>query len=59
MKKVWLFVSVEKFLGGKMVWLSAEKVWLSGGGENDSSVISLVKESGLITTSYLNEGDLE
>ena len=51
MKKVWLFVSIEKFLGGKMVWLSAEKVWLSGGGENDSSVIYLVKESRLLTFS--------
>ena len=30
-----------------------------GGGENDSSVISLVKESKLLTFSYLNESDLE
>ena len=30
-----------------------------GGGENDSIVISLVKESKLLTFSYLNESDLE
>ena len=29
------------------------------GGENDSSFISLVKESKLLTFSYLNESDLE
>ena len=29
------------------------------GGENDSSVISLVKESRLLTFSELNEGELE
>ena len=29
------------------------------GGKNDSRVISLVKESLLITFSYLNEGNLE
>ena len=42
---------------------SWEKVsgWVvgGGGGENDSSVISLVKESRLLTFSELNEGDLE
>ena len=32
---------------------------VGGGGENDSSVISLVKESKLLTFSYLNESDLE
>ena len=79
---MWLFVSVEKLMGGKMVWLSGEKVWLFVsvekfvvvgkwcgylvkrcgylvGGENDSSVNSLVKESRLLTCSELNEGDLE
>ena len=30
-----------------------------GGGKNDSRVISLVKESKLLTFSYLNESDLE
>ena len=30
-----------------------------GGGENDSSVISFVKESRLLTLSELNEGELE
>ena len=30
-----------------------------GGGENDSSVISLVKESRLLTLSELHEGELE
>ena len=29
------------------------------GGENDSSVNSLVKERRLLTFSYLNEGDLD
>ena len=39
---------------------SWEKVygWV-GGGENDSSVISLVKESKLLTFSYLYKSDLE
>ena len=32
---------------------------MGGGGENDSSVISLVKESRLLTFSELNEGELE
>ena len=33
--------------------------WWWVGGENDSRVISLVKESKLLTFSYLNESDLE
>ena len=32
---------------------------MGGWVKNDSSVISLVKESKLLTFSYLNEGDLE
>ena len=33
--------------------------WVVVGGKNDSRVISLVKESKLLTFSYLNESDLE
>ena len=50
----------KSFLVGKWCGYLVKMVWLSGGGgENDSSVNSLVKESRLLKLSLQNEFDLK